>query len=112
MENKNLLGVIVTIVISIIMIGSLLAPTIGNYQDPDQTISNTGSYFALVDDEGTAHEIIISAGSDGFAITTDGAADVVPNMATYNPGGVETAEYHAEEVLVFHIITSSFRFKV
>lgn len=95
MELKNMLGVLLTIMIAIIMIGSLLAPTITNYQEPERSVTNTGSYFALVDDEGTAHEIIISAGSDGFAITTDGAADVVPNMATYNPGGVETAEYLA-----------------
>ena len=95
MELKNMLGVLLTIVISIIMIGSLLAPTISNYQEPEKSVTNTGSYFALVDDEGTAHEIIISAGSDGFVITTDGATDVVPNMATYNPGGVETAEYLA-----------------
>lgn len=95
MELKNMLGVLLTIVVSVIMIGSLLAPTITNYQDPERTVTNTGSYFALVDDEGTAHTIIINAGSSGFEITTDGESVTVPNMATYNPGGFETAEYLA-----------------
>ena len=51
MESKNLLTLIITLVVGIILAGSLLMPVINSYSDDTKTIENEGSFFATPDGE-------------------------------------------------------------
>lgn len=59
MNSNKTLGIIFAIVIGVIFVGSLLAPTIDNYDTEKLTIQNTGSYFTTVDAE-DEHTIVFS----------------------------------------------------
>lgn len=65
MEGKNILGLIVTCVLGIIMIGSLLGPAISDYSEAKLTVENTGMPYT---EAGGDHTILITA--DGM--TYDG----------------------------------------
>lgn len=93
MKEMNIVGVLAAIVVGVIMLGALLAPTISNYGEEDAVAYNSGPRFALVDED--EHVIVVGAGADGFEIKTDGVAAETPAMATYNPGGAGSAEYLA-----------------
>lgn len=58
MESKNLLTLIITLVVGIILAGSLLMPVINSYSDDTKTIENEGSFFATPD--GEDHTIIFT----------------------------------------------------
>lgn len=51
MESKNLLTLIITLVVGIILAGSLLMPVLSSYSDDTKTIENEGSFFATPDGE-------------------------------------------------------------
>lgn len=50
MESKKLLTLTITLVVGIILVGSLLMPVLSSYSD-DKTIENEGSFFATPDGE-------------------------------------------------------------
>ena len=51
MESKKLLTLIITLVVGIILAGSLLMPVLSSYSDDTKTIENEGSFFATPDGE-------------------------------------------------------------
>ena len=92
--NTKLIMTTVVITVGIVLLASV-SPILIGYGDPDSTKLNDGPLFALVGDDGTEHTVIISAGSDSYSISTDGASAKLPTLATYNPGGQYTAPYLA-----------------
>lgn len=77
MESKTLIGAIMAAVVGIILLGSLLGPTITAYNEPEREVTNTGSYFTVPD--GEDHTIIVKADS----ITYDGEACIYPDLSIY-----------------------------
>ena len=90
-KNNGLVVGVIAVAVAVVIITGLLIPTISNSSSDKSYQKNTGSYFSLVGDDGTEHTIVVSAGNDGFIITTDGERVITPNLATYNPGGVKVA---------------------
>ena len=78
MDSKHILGLLVAIVIGVIMVGSLLAPTIDTYSDKELTVENTGMPYT---EAGGDHTIILT--TDG--ITYDGeAVDMTQFPGSFN----------------------------
>lgn len=69
MESKNLLTLTITLVVGIILAGSLLMPVLNAYDEPTRTYINEGVPYALIDSEDTTEHIIIIK-ADG--VTCDG----------------------------------------
>lgn len=90
MEMKKLIGLIVTCFIGIILIGSLLSPTIDAYGDKNFTIENTGMPYAAA---GEDHVIVVT--SDG--VTFDGDA---VDISLFPAGFTSFTLVYGEESLV------------
>lgn len=80
METKNLLTLTITLVVGIILAGSLLMPVLNTYDEPTRTYLNEGVPYALIDSEDTTEHIIVI---DADGVTCDGE---IIDASTYLTG--------------------------
>ena len=60
--NNKLIPLVITLVVGIILAGSLLMPVMNTYDEPTRTYHNEGVPYALVDaDDTTEHTIVVTA---------------------------------------------------
>lgn len=92
MVVKKTIAVAVAVVVAITLITAVVIPIVGSSSSQKLVYKNTGSYFTLTDDaDETVHTIIVSTGTNGFVITTDGKIDKTPSFGNFTPGGQRQA---------------------
>lgn len=89
MENR-VIGTVMTVVVSVILIGSLLAVSISDYSEATRTYENDGAPFTLADAEDeTSHTLVLGKDADGkIKITLDGEVCANPDFSLYGSASV------------------------
>lgn len=92
--KNNLISLMVALVIGVMCVGTLLAPTITALTEETRTVYNDGATFTLADSEDeTAHTLILGNDGDGnIQITLDGEICENPDFTHFGSASVLIAE--------------------
>lgn len=84
----------IALVIGVLCVGTLLAPTITALTEETRTIYNDGTPFALADSEDTTSHVLVlgNDGEDNIQITLDGEVCETPDMTYFGSASVLMAE--------------------
>lgn len=79
--NNKLIPIVITLVVGVILAGSLLIPIVNDATTAEKTYINEGISYATPDEDN--HVIVVSTDGNTFTITTDGETCETPDMSLY-----------------------------